>query len=242
MLRRPSLVTFTAASIAWTAARTTSGPIPSPSIRGRIGSSGTFRPPCAIKILCPTSGGRRTRASDGIRPSRPLVERGVLEVFRTDVPIERPQESVVLPVLHHLRGPSRDPGDREDRREQIRRDAEAVEHESGVEVDIRIDALGRELSHDRFLDRGRDSEVRGVALQIPELSRILFQHEGPWIIGLVDAVAEAEDFLLVAQRVHDVFFGGLWSPNLLDRAQGRLDRPSMQRTLQDGDCTDDRAV
>src|SRR5947209_18305393 len=126
--RRPPKALATAASIALRAARTTSGPMPSPSISGMIGSSGTRSPLSAIKILWPVSGGRRTRRSNGMQDaSGSLVERHVDEVFRAHVPVERPQEAIVLPVLDDLGRPSGDPGDREDRCEKVGRDSEAVD-------------------------------------------------------------------------------------------------------------------
>src|SRR5436190_1634533 len=66
ILRRPPDDFSTAAEIARRAAFVTSGPIPSPSIMGRIGSSGTFRRPSAITILWPSEGGLNFKRSAGI--------------------------------------------------------------------------------------------------------------------------------------------------------------------------------
>src|SRR5437870_3283955 len=119
--RRPPKAPATAASIAVRAARTTSGPMPSPSISGMMGSSGTRSPLSAIRILWPTSGGRRTRRSDGMPfASRTLVDGHVLEVFRARIPVERPQEAIVLPILDDLSRPAGNPGDGEDRAVQVR--------------------------------------------------------------------------------------------------------------------------
>src|SRR6059036_4283541 len=153
--RRPPKAPATAASIAVRAARTTSGPMPSPSMSGMMGSSGTRSPRSPIRILWPASGGRRTRRSDGMPlASRTLVDRHVLEVFRARIPVERPQEAIVLPVLDDLGRPSGDPRDREDRGQKVRRNSEAAEDQTGVEVHVRIDVFGGELSHDGVLDRG----------------------------------------------------------------------------------------
>src|SRR5438128_3511927 len=154
--RRPPNVFCTAASIAPWAARTTSGPIPSPSISGIIGSSGTRSPPSAIRILWPASGGRKTRRSAGLVASRPLVDGDIHEVLRSDVPVERPQERVVLPVLDDLGRPSSDPRDREHRCEEVRRNPEALEDEPRVEVHVRVDTLRADLPHDRVFDGRRD--------------------------------------------------------------------------------------
>src|SRR5215813_2044147 len=48
-----------AASNTRTEARQMSGPVPSPSMKGMIGWSGTLRRPCEIVILAPPEGGVR---------------------------------------------------------------------------------------------------------------------------------------------------------------------------------------
>ena len=75
IFRRPPDAS-TAASTARTPARTTSGPIPSPSINGTMGSSGTRSPASEMRILCPRSGGRRTRRSEGMPAPQSLSSRG----------------------------------------------------------------------------------------------------------------------------------------------------------------------
>src|SRR5438128_11738133 len=98
--RRPPKAPSTAASIALRAARTTSGPMPSPSISGMIGSSGTRSPLYAIKILWPVSGGRTTRRyNDKQEDSGQLDEGHVNAVFRDHAHNERTQEAIVLPAL-----------------------------------------------------------------------------------------------------------------------------------------------
>src|SRR6266568_3431529 len=241
--RRPPNASSTTASTAFRAARTTSGPTPSPSISGTIGSSGTRIPASVIRILWPPSGGRRTRRSAGIRlASRSLVDRDVDEVLRSDVPVEGPQEPVVFPVLDHLRGPTGDPRDREERGEEVLRDPEAVEHEPGIEVDVRVDVPRGEFPADRVLDRRRDAVVRVVAVHLSEAASEFLEDERARVVRLVDAVAEAEHLLLVPQRVHDEFFRALRPADPFDRFERRFDRASMQRTLQGRDGGDDRAV
>src|SRR2546426_1111179 len=206
--RRPPKALATAASIAVRAARTTSGPMPSPSIRGTIGSSGTRSPLSAIRILWPVSGARRTRRSDGIPlASGTLVEGHVHAVLRAHVPVERPQEAIVLPVLDDLSRPAGDPGDGEDRGEQVRRDPEVVEDEAGVEVHVRVDLFRRERSHDRVLDDRRDSVIRVVSAHLREAAGVILEDERPRVVRLVDAVPEPEDLLLVPQRVQDEILG-----------------------------------
>src|SRR3989442_2972834 len=112
--------------------------MPSPSIRGTIGSSGTRSPLSAIRILWPVSGARRTRRSDGIPlASGTLVEGHVHAVFRAHVPVERPQDAIVLPVLDDLSRPADDTDDGAVRREQVRRGTAVVKHDPAGEVQLR---------------------------------------------------------------------------------------------------------
>src|SRR3989442_8706498 len=120
--RRPPKAFATAASIALRAARTTSGPLPSPSISGMIGSSGTRSLLSAIKILWPVSGGPRTRRSAGMHDASGwLVEGHIHEVFRAYVPVERAEEAIFLPVLDDLGRPAGDSGGPDNRREKVGR-------------------------------------------------------------------------------------------------------------------------
>src|SRR2546425_4873821 len=241
--RRPPKARATAASIAVRAARTTSGPMPSPSISGTIGSSGTRSPLSAIRILWPVSGARRTRRSDGIPlASGTLVEGHVHAVLRAHVPVERPQEAIVLPVLDDLGRPSGDPGDREDRCEKVGRDPEAVEDQSGVEVHVREDLFGGELSHDRVLDFGRDPVIRVVPAHLGEAAGEVLEDERPWVVRLVDAMAEPEDLVFVPQGVQDELLRRLRSADPLDRVEGRLDRAAMEGPLERRDRGGDCAV
>src|SRR5438445_941528 len=241
--RRPPKALATAASIALRAARTTSGPMPSPSISGMIGSSGTRSPLSAIKILWPVSGGRRTRRSNGMQDaSGSLVEGHVDEVFRAHVPVERPQEAIVLPVLDDLGRPSGDPGDREDSCEKVGRDSEAVEDQSGVEVHVRENLFGGELSHDRVLDFGRDPVIRVVPAHLREATGEVLEDERPRVVRLVDAVAEPVDLLFVPQGVQDEFLRGLRMADAFDRVEGRLDRTAMEGPLERRERRGDRAV
>src|SRR6266540_1289073 len=241
--RRLLNASSTAASIAFRAARVTSGPTPSPSISGTIGSSGTRIPASVIRILWPPSGGRRTRRSAGMRlASRSLVDRDVDEVLRSDVPVEGPQEPVVFPVLDHLRGPTGDPRDREERGEEVLRDPEAVEHEPGIEVDVRVDVPRGEFPDDRILDRGRDAVIRVVAVHLSEAAGEFLEDQSPRVVRLVDAVAEAEHLLLVPQRVHDEFLRAFRAADPFDRLERRFDCASVQRAFQGRDGGDDCTV
>src|SRR6267143_329766 len=243
IFRRPPAASSTAASTARTATRTTSGPIPSPSISGMIGSSGTRRPASVMRILWPRSGSCRTRRSEGISPtSFPLVEGDVLEVLRADVPVERSEETIVLPILDDMGGPAGDPREREDRREEVRRDAHAVEHLAGVEVHVREDLFRGEFPDNRLFDRRPDPEVRVVPLEICEFARVLFEDQGPRIVRLVDAVAKPGDFLLVPQHAPGEFLRPVRRPDRLHHVEGALDRAAVHRTFQRRNRRDDRAM
>src|SRR5437870_4050671 len=243
IFRRPPKVSAIAASIARAAAWTTSGPIPSPSITGMIGSSGIRRPASAMRILCPRSGGRKTRRSDGMRvASRPLVEGHVREVLRADVPVQRSEEAVVLPILDHVGRPARDSREGEDWSEEVRRNAEAVEDQPRIEVHVREDALRRELSDDRVLDRGGEPEVGVVPLHPGELPGVVLHDERPGIVGLVDPVPEPVDFLLVPEGVHHEILRGVGLSDRFDRVPGGFDGAAVKRSFQRRDGADDRAV
>src|SRR5262249_840500 len=64
-----------------------------------------------------------------------------LRVLRADVFRARANQAVVRVLLEHVRGPARDAADRENRREQIDRDAERVVRRRGIEVHVRIQLL-----------------------------------------------------------------------------------------------------
>ena len=116
--------------------------------------------------------------------------------IRADVVGARTDQPVVRVLLEHVRRPARDAADRENRREQIDRDAERVVRRRRVEVDVRVQLL---LGLDQRLDALRHLEPPGVAGALAELLRHLAQVRRPRILGVVDAVAEAGNLLLARQ-------------------------------------------
>ena len=70
-----------------------------------------------------------------------LVDRDVALAPRADVLRVRPDHPVVGVLLAHVGRPPGHPGDREDRRHEVRRDAERVVDAGGVEVDVGVQPL-----------------------------------------------------------------------------------------------------
>src|SRR5690554_2329139 len=103
-----------------------SGPVPSPSMKGMIGRSGTRSDPSSIVMGSPPSGTRAYRYPLLIVSWLlvALVDRNDLPVFRPHVGGLRTDQSVVRELLHDVRGPPRGPSAREDVREEVARDAE----------------------------------------------------------------------------------------------------------------------
>ena len=67
----------------------------------------------------------------------------------------RPEDPVVFEILHHARRPSRDAGNREQRREHLHRHLDTAVNDARIEVDVRENALLLAQSSDDFLFQGR---------------------------------------------------------------------------------------
>ena len=72
-----------------------------------------------------------------------------------DIHLLGPVDAVLLELLEPVREPAGHTGDGEDGREQVARNAEALVDDAGVEIDVRVDALGAEL------DDGGSLEIDG---------------------------------------------------------------------------------
>src|SRR5262245_8869053 len=69
----------------------------------------------------------------------PLIDRKkALRVLRPDVIRPGSNQPVVRVLLEDVGGPAGNPADGEDRRVEVDRDAQRIEHRRGVEVDVRI--------------------------------------------------------------------------------------------------------
>ena len=113
-----------------------------------------------------------------------LFERHVaLRILRADVVGARADQAVVRVLLEHVRRPARDAADREDRREQIDRDAERVVGRRRIEVDVRVQlllGLHQRLDALRHLEpapaarragRGRATSAAGASRADPRCGR-----------------------------------------------------------------------
>src|SRR6202049_2483905 len=114
------------------------------------------------------------------------------EVPITDVLTVRPYQPIVCVLLHDMGRPAGHPADREDRGEQVGRDAEVVVDAGGVEVHVRVQAL---LGEDRTPHLARHPVVRVVTGCLRQFRGQLTQVGGTRVLGLVDTVPEAHDLL-----------------------------------------------
>src|SRR5207237_244550 len=119
-----------------------------------------------------------------------------LWIFRSDVVSARPDQPVVRVLLEHVRGPPRHAADREDRREEIDRNAEHVVGGRGIEVHVRIQLLL--TLHERF-DPLRHRKPLRLAGALAEVLRHLPEVRGARILSVVDTVAEAGNLLLARE-------------------------------------------
>ena len=149
-------------------------------------------------MRCPERGS--SRASYRYRFERHVA----LRVLRPDVLGARADQAVVRVLLEDVRRPARDAADREDRREQVDRDAERVVGGRRVEVDVRVQLL---LRLDQRLDALRHLEPVRLAGALAEIARHLPQVRRARILGVVDAVAEAGNLLLARQLGADDLLG-----------------------------------
>src|SRR4029077_10131980 len=110
-------------------------------------------------------------------------------------------QAVVVVLLEQVGGPARDAGSRDDRGEEIHRDADRVEERRGVEVHVRDQPLGG-LHLGVELDR--EVVPEGLARWPASLLGHALQDRGARIARSVDAVAEAHQAPLLAHRpVHE---------------------------------------
>ena len=136
-------------------------------------------------------------------------------------------------------GPAGSARDREDRREQVGRNAERVVHGGGVEIDVRVEVLfaqhdlGDALAHVEplgFAELG--AELLGHALQV---RRAGVEH-------LVNAVADAHDFLFVLQAAGDEVVHLVEVADLLEHLDDALVGSAVQRPLERADGGGDGRV
>src|ERR1044072_6884917 len=141
-------------------------------------------------------------------------------------------------LLDDVRTPARDASACERRHERPRLEADALQHECRVELDVgaQIAAGLHFLEHpeDRLLDGPREVEQLAVldrAVRRAHLVGHLAQHVGARIADLVDAMAEAHDPPPARQLVAHPRLGPLGRPDVLQHVEHRNGRAAMQRPL-----------
>jgi len=100
-------------------------------------------------------------------------------------------------LLEDVGGPSRGPGDREDRGKHVGRQAERVVHGGRVEIDVGIEALA--LLHE-FGDALGHADPFALAELLAELHCHGAEMGRAGIKRLVDAVTDAHHLLLCGER------------------------------------------
>src|SRR5260370_11678459 len=115
---------------------------------------------------------------------------------RSHVLRARTDQAVVVVLLDDVRAPARDAAGRDDRREEVDRDAEGIEERSGIEVDIGNETLG--ITHAVL-------QLHGglIPLELARLAARLLRHTAQdrpaRIAGLVHAMAEAHEAPLLGE-------------------------------------------
>src|SRR5690606_12746207 len=105
------------------------------SARPPVFASGAYSA-LTIKIFKPAA----SRLPPARLGSGPLADRHVRALGRTDVHLPRPVDPRIAdPDLAPMRDPARQPADREDHGEHVRRDADRAHDDAAVVVDVRIE-------------------------------------------------------------------------------------------------------
>ena len=127
-------------------------------------------------------------------------------------------------------------GQREGRREQVRRQADALEHGGGVVLDVRLQrpvgmSLGEHPQRDVLDGDGELEPVGRAGHALGDLA----QRGGARVVGAVDAVAEAHQPLAAVERVVDPRLGVLRRADLVELVDDLGRCAAMQRSLERAD-------
>ena len=150
-----------------------------------------------------------------------------------DVLGARPDQAALALLLEDVGRPAGGARAGEQRREQLRRDLGAVEHDRRPELDVgRQHAVGLarlQLGQRGLLERLGDLEARRA-----ELARGAAQHAGARVLGAVDAVAEAHQPLAAVERRLDLALGVARRarPRRASSARARARRRAAGRTAR----------
>src|SRR5579864_4182141 len=165
-----------------------------------------------------------------------------LRIRGPDVVGARADEAVVRILLEHVRRPAGDPAHGKDRRVEIDRQAERVEHRRGVEVDVRVETL---LGLDDLLDAfGHRVPLRLTGLFAERLRQPPEVHRAR-VLRAVHAMAEAGDLFLPRQLPANDGLGAIEAgrgANLEEQLHDLGIRPAVERSLQGADGGHDGGV
>ncbi len=126
--------------------------------------------------------------------------------------------------------------EREGRREERGREADALQHRGRVVLDVGLEdaarlELGEDAQHD-VLDLDRELEPFGLAAHpLGDLA----QSRRARVVGAVDAMAEAHDPLAAADELADPRLGPLGRADLVELVHDLRRRPAVERALQRAD-------
>ena len=114
--------------------------------------------------------------------------------------------TVVGKLLHAVRAPADDPGDREDRRIKLQRKIEHIVDEAGIEIDVDIDALvDRTLCRDDLGGQSFDERIERKFVVKPFFLRKFLnkglEDNGSWVGLGVYRMADAVDKTGVVEGV-----------------------------------------
>jgi hypothetical protein len=153
-----------------------------------------------------------------------------------DVGRLRAEDAVVGQLLQGVGAPAGQAPDGEGGREEGGVEAEAVQQQRGVELDVGLQAraglvLGQQ-GHRHALDVLGQGVQLAVAAGGVELGGGPLQHLGARVAHLVDAVAEAHQPLAAGEHGAHVGLGPLGAADREDHVEGRAGRAAVQRPLQ----------
>src|SRR5271166_2053222 len=156
-----------------------------------------------------------------------------------DVACGRADQPVVGSLLEDVGRPTDGAADGEGGSEQLAGDAAGVHHDSGEELDVRVElATGLELR--QHIDGGLFDLLGEVDQRSSQRTGRRPEECGTRVLGLVDAVAETHDPVPSGDRVADPRLGTLRSADAVEHVERPARRASVQRAGERTDRTADR--
>src|SRR5262245_21561274 len=179
--------------------------------------------------------------------TRQLRERSraiVAKTFRTDVIRLRTNESAIPKLLEAVRGPAGDASDGESRREELRWQAQTVQQERGVELDVGVEpsiglALTKQSKRSGF-DTPRQLVQRSIAVVRIEPLGGVRQHVGARVAHAVDTMAESHQALAAIELRADDGLGVFGRADFQHHVERRTGRAAVKRTLERAEGACDR--